>query len=359
MWKKFVLPARPLFDKVAALCVAIEATTGKLEWSRELTIEYFNAQDQQPGKDNLARWEQEGAYLIDLGPNQYRLRGKGSACGVVVEDSGADLNTRGDLKRLVEITDRNNQTGFLKGFGSLYNAPYLLRELYKPGSFTRMETTVEAAAHVVFTDLRFRNMRHTGNFPRHAGDGFVKTNLEIMKVTSAEDPFTMGRYMMQMYCLGDELAWIQSRIEFWNTAKKRAESADLKARQTAREIVDMRQVRNYKVAVIHTNDDRAARALFVGEHKPTFVVARRLDSGAVVILTNRERHNPALRTSMRRLTEKLEETEAGSWMFNEPMIASMNRGGTATRRTVDEIVALIGDTARVVDTMENTSRMRQ
>jgi hypothetical protein len=354
MWQKAVLPAKPLFDKIVALCVLIEAVTGKLEWDPAIAIEYWNSSD-QPGRNNLERWEQEKVYVIDLGPNQYRQRNCGSATAVVIKDLGIDLEVRGDLKRVLELVDRNNKTGFLKAYGDKYNVPYLLRELYKPGSFTKMETTVQAAVHVIFTDLRYREMRRTGSFPRHAGDGYVKTSLDIMKVKSAEDPFTMGRYLMQMYCLGDDLSQIQARIEFWATAKKRADSADVNAYKTAQEIAEVKSVRNYKVAMIHTNDDRATRSLFVGEHKPTFVVSRRLDNGAVTILTNRLCHNPAFKTSMRRLSEKLQETEPQSWVFNEDMIALMNRG-PATTRTVEEIVSLIESTVRVVDSFENAPR---
>ncbi|MEO8066002.1 MAG: hypothetical protein ABI643_04105 [Candidatus Doudnabacteria bacterium] len=345
-YRKAVLPGNPVFDKIAALCVLIEYITGQLAWPNELTLEYWRSND-NPGADTKKRWETEGSFVIDVGEKKYHSRGIGSAVTGAIEDLGINLDNREDLKWLMDVADRNNKTGYLKGYSAKHNMPYLIRELYKPGSFVNGNTAVEAGAHVIFTALRYRQMKKVGSYPRSTDD-LAKTSLPY--VPASDEPFTLGSYKKQMFCLGESLPEIEARLKFWLDAKSRADKADARAAKTADEkatIVAFGDGKN--LATIRTDDDRLARALFTGNRPPDIVIGQPRN-GCVQILSNRKHQgNPRFMKSVEKLTELLQKVDKASWFFDSRIGAVMNgtrslKESVPTILTIEAIIDMIAST---------------
>lgn len=346
-WRKAILPGNPVFDKIAALCVLIEYVTGQLMWPKDgFAIQYWRSND-NPSADTQRVWDEEGSFVIDVGAKKYHARGLGSAVRGTVVDLDLNITNRKDLQWLVETADRNNETGYLKGFSARHNMPYLIRELHKPGSFVSADVAVEAAAHVIFTELRYRQMKAAGNFPRTA-DGLAA--VQLPQVPASNDPFTLGRYKVQMFCLGAELSEIEGRLKFWLDAKSRAEKADVRAAEQAEDKAEIIAFGNNRtLATIRTDDDRLARALFTGSHPPSLIVCQRRN-GCVQILSNRNHQgNPRFRKSMEQLTAELQKSDKAGWFFDPRICAVMNgtrslKDSAPTTHRVDAIILMIGST---------------
>ena len=328
-WLGAVLPGNPPIDKIIALCLLIIEVTGLKQWADGFKIEFWRKND-DPDPEQQSDWEKRRLYPIDIGSDKYHRRKLGSATEVVATDLGLDFNDR-LVKWVVKIANRNNRTGYLKGLAQGQNVAWCVRELFKPTMFVKPEVAVEAAAHVVFTELKFRQMRHH-QFVRRSEEMERYPELVALRkrLVYSTEPFTLSRYLAGMFCLGDDPDEIKRRVEFWLNNIGRARRLNKEARKRV-EAIPKREfdVDGRLCVYIKTDDDRLARALFTGKNPPAAVLAQRRN-GCFQILTNKRFHTDgefqqSVRELFKRLsTEEPQNGEKPKWFFDDRLLAVLN-----------------------------------
>lgn len=211
-----VVPHAPTMDKVLAVVLA-ERGIGK-----DLDV-YFWGHNQCPG-DKLAEFRSQGLFPIDLGGDKYHSDGAdlGSAARVVGEAFGLLENAR--IRRLVELIDKNNRTGYLKGLH--LSIVWIIRELYELGREYQMGGVVRRAMGAVnaFVDA-----------PEEApvDRSFADLRLEFPDLIEATEgrsgagPLTLRSYLVDLWYLGLPPGVIRERIEWWLSAFQAVKTAQM------------------------------------------------------------------------------------------------------------------------------------
>ncbi len=351
-WSGAVLPGNPPFDKVAALVLLIEHVTGLLEWPTHFAIDYWRM-NCDPPETVKKEWQDDRLYPIDVGRNKYHDRKMGSATEVVAYDLGINLHRDAIAAGLVETANDNNRTGYLKGFGNGFNMPWTIRELYKPTMFVKAEIAVEASAHVVFTELKFRRLKAA--LAKTAPREFAAMNeypalMALRKqMPYSTDPFTFPQYLYEMFVLGEDINEIERRINFWIRNHEKALKLNAQAVEEAGDKVRAEfEICGLQCVHIKTDDDRVCRALFSSDNPPAMVLAERRNGTFQILSNRRVIQGREFQESMREFYNELVEYEVQDrsgalWFLDDRIWAIMNgsRSLSASKPTRMNVAGLI------------------
>ena len=201
----------PQFEKIAARSI-VQRFLGYA-----LPVVILWQRNDEPSEEIFRQWLEGNLIPIDIGQNKYHTRGTRSALESIIEDYEIPLEPA--LKQLLEIVNKNNLTGYLKGFhGSIV---WTLRELYKLGCNQR--EVIGAVNDVVeaFLDafdkpaLPGEEAVLTGLVSGLIGKDFLKSNFA---------PFTIPRYMRDLWRLGVPVEEIVRRAKYFAEGWQSAQS---------------------------------------------------------------------------------------------------------------------------------------
>lgn len=330
-----ILPEQPTFDKVAAMYVLLYALD--LREPAGFPMRFYGVDIQD---STLQSSINEGFYPLDVGSNKYQHRGTGSALETVVRDFDLDPTVDESLARLIEVVNRNNQTGYLKSRPQ--SLVWAIREAYKVGE----DRGVVVTEMLNVVDVWFRTTDGeplVREWPEASDFRTLDEVLPYLKDTTQE--LTLGWYVRQKFELGDLAGEIRDRAKWWlrvfrsarKAEKKTAEDLEFTFRKEF-EILD-----GLPAVVVESDDQRAGRQLI--RQRYAVVVVRR-KSGNVAVLSNQRS-----RLDMSQVAIRLNELDtqrgspSGIWFYDERIQAVLNGSFSwrqpATRLSIEEIIEVI------------------
>ena len=330
-----VLVREPQFDKIAAK-VALERFLGY-----PLPVVSFWPLNEEPDDATFQQWIDSNIVPIDLGRDKYHGRGTGSALESIMVDY--EIPRDSALQELLEMVNKNNLTGYLKGFyGSI---TWTLRELYKLGK--NPQEVIDAVSEVIdaFLDAAEKPAqpgevaileRLVGGL---VGKDFLKSNFS---------PFTIPRYMRDMWRLGVPVEEIIRRAQYfadgWQNAqrmRKQAQDELLNSHGHGFEVFLNFELGPGRGGLVKTDSPYISRELV----KKFLLVAIKNSEGNVRIQTTGGKH---LRLGA--LCRELEKLEPGRW-FHDPRLPACFNGSRQylvppTGLAYDQLVELVQRHAR-------------
>jgi hypothetical protein len=312
-----VMPWKSPIDKIAALAMLLRHNNASLE-----TLEYFTRNDISDRE--IAVWEGNKVYPIDIGRRKYSQANVGSATEWLAKQYSLELS-HGE-RVLVNLINKNNKSGFLKNFK--FAVPRLVRELYElDESESWALTVINAAVDVVNAFLNAWEMGSRNDL-MDADLQRLATKLS----ESAGEPLTLGRYLQDLWKLGESSEAIQQKIEFWRNGERRLQEERTRANAEFRAIENREEFDacNVRGIVLHTDDrflaDAATRTrdygirIFVQHDGHTVVSTNRFQLGA--------------------LYDELQRRERGRWYYNREMGVLINGGPQYTGVVATDIQPL-------------------
>lgn len=214
------LPRKPPIDKVVAATLVMYRNSKPLE-----LIEFWN--DNKVAPEQHALWRDAHIYTIDLGDRKYHQAGVKSSAEFVATHLGMlDTLTPG-FQKLLDMVNRNNATGYLRGMK--FSIAYIIREAY--------ELKDDEAFHV---ELVSKAMNIAESYALVENGNVIQSveNLEevfpdlVDKLRKSMDsPLTLGRYLRDLWALGEGANDIRAKIGFWldqfAAVEKRAAEAEI------------------------------------------------------------------------------------------------------------------------------------
>ncbi|MGD0976773.1 MAG: hypothetical protein ABR875_00565 [Minisyncoccia bacterium] len=268
----------PQFDKIAAKAVL------ELHLGIPLPVFQFWDDNVEPTEEILRIWKENNVVPIDIGNDKYHTRGTGSALESIVIDFAIPKTPA--LQILIDLVNKNNQTGFLKGNNE--SIVWTLREMHDLGYDPK--EVVEAVGDVVAAFL------NTGTVP------------------NLKQEFTVTDYSERLAALGLEEPVVKSRSEYFRTAYAKAKAEQKRAR------LDVDAKRGFKlndfgkgVHVALEKNDRYLRREIVRRHQ---LVVFRNPSGHAAI--------QGRGFDLTQLADELKRREPGIWFFDNRLPAMLN-----------------------------------
>lgn len=342
-----VVPARSPIDKLVAY------KRVELDFGERYRLEVQFCDVNMPSPEHYEKWESLCSpgvkpYLIDVGNKKYH---KSAGSAAEVEKMASDTTTGRAYNQLVELVNKNNQTGFLKN--ARHSVAKILRDAYhvmNSGEVSQ-EVVFDHGMDVVnawflngskrkledlFTDPQFSALRDLWN-------GFKVSEKEVL-------PFTLPMYFRQLFMSGRSSAEIMEKVGWWlDKVKRIAERRDA-ARAWASKL-SYEEVRSFSV-----QGKRGGLVTVVGYFQGEAFLYEWVGSGklAIAIMRN-ERDQAHIQSSFRHkgaefkaLVERLESDEPGRWYhetrFQSPMLMNGSRqfmGIAPTDKTDDELIELV------------------
>lgn len=300
------LPYKPPIDKIAAMVLLQRHNGAPLE-----TVEYHKANECPDAL--FAFWKKEGIYPIDLGQMKYHKAGVGSATEFVANDLSVPL-TNGE-KRVVSLINQNNGDGSLKR-GAKFSVVQIVRDLYELTNDQDYHlNAIAAAADVVDAFIRVEDDERVRD-----EEGIVSglAGLYEELLPCQYRPMTLGRYMRDLWILGEDPKTIRRKLNFWleeyrkvriEYERGREAFASMKTRQTFK-------VGTFDVLFLPTDDRFIANAAIMNRDYPIRII--RGSGGHTTIST--------MRLDMSAVATKLQEIEPGRWYHQTEMGTLINGG---------------------------------
>jgi len=304
-----VLPYKPPFDKIFALVLLNQKSQTPIE-----QVRYWIRNDCPP--EQFAQWRDEKLYPIDIGDRKYHqalFQGKpvGSASEFVVRHFGLELTDAG--QRVLEMVNKNNKTGYLKAYK--FAVPHIMRELYELRDDEDFHIDVISNTTAVidaFTEVENGTIAQS-----EEGLEEALPDLVAEFAPCQYQPFTLGRYMRDLWLLGNNPADIRDKLTFWTK-----NWSEVQQRLAAgREAFQKLSLREHDIAgtkaVIISSDDRflAKAAIKSGKYGIRII---RTGAGHTVISTNGY--------DLQRVFDSLRGKEPGRWYYQPKMGALINGG---------------------------------
>lgn len=272
-----VLPAKPPIDKIAAM-VLVETTMPEDVVAKIITF----WDSMECPEEMLAKWRSEGIYPIDLGSEKYNRSGSG--VGSATEDAARrlGLEDKPEIRKVVGMMNKNNKTGYLKGFG--LSLAWLIRELYELWGYDHSQI-VRRMAHVIHMFLVADKAAGWVEPLPDEGTQIAKDFPAIWERTQACSfaPFTIGRYLRDLvrsgqYTEGEIREWVGWWLRAWDSVEK----AMLDARAEARVIPRTEfQARGLRGLAIETTSKFVVREV---SRECQILVTRNPQTGLSVVL---------------------------------------------------------------------------
>lgn len=206
-----VSPYCPAIDEISAIYLV-----ERLQKSPLNEIEFCGSPECSPEQTDA--FISQGYFPIEIGDMNYHAAKVGSATEAVAENIGhsGENRTAGE-KKLFAILAEENLTGYLKHYPM--SVVWMVQELYHLPHYTALDLVdrTKDVVHFFVTDI---DRRATGNLPSR-DDGSLETEFPdlvgIMKECQFA-PFTVGRYLRDMWRVGEPTDQIREKITFWTTA---------------------------------------------------------------------------------------------------------------------------------------------
>jgi hypothetical protein len=267
----------------------------------------------------LHRFEQAHILPVNLGNNRYDIVGYQSATQGTLKllDIKDDWLTPGEIK-LIQILARDNETG-------ASNRPYmslsrLIKYLYEmPGYNT--DNIIERITDVIDVYLTDVDDRATHEPRQRVDDDLVEAFPELnLALDGCQwEPFTLGRYIRDMWRQGINIETINESAAFWLNAWDEFEDSLLAAREKWHTVEKINFFINGAPACYIESDSRFLTT--AGFHKQSakhFVMINRRPKGHVAIMT--------ARMDTASLASRLETIESGLW-HHKPETGWLINGG--------------------------------
>lgn len=299
-----VLIVDPQFDKIAAKALLDQ------HFGYSLPVFQYWDTNEDPTPEILQIWRDNCVIPIDIGSNDYKRRGTGSACESVVIDF--EIPRTAGVSTLLSLVNQNNQTGFLKGRHE--SIVWTLREMYDLGYDPAI--VVKVVSDVVLTFL--------DSFPSSQGEG-------------AEKEFTVKDFELRLTALGVDLETVKSKAGFFRSAYYKAKAEQKRAER------DTNMGRGFTakrfgpgVLVVLEKDDRYLRRVLASRYS---LIIFRNPSGNVTIQSRNG-------VKLVKLADELKRRESELWFYDHRLPACMNGRKKrvaipATRITNDELIQLV------------------
>lgn len=210
-YKGVIMLNKPPIDKIAALAL-LERALGT-----SVPIAQF-WESNRCSPEQMLEWEAGNLLPIDIGDEKYHQSGFGSATERVAEMF--ELNSPAERK-LVELMNKNNQTGNLKAGGPL-SVAWSVRELYEFDDFDQRDI-VARAKDVVHAYLKVL----AGDWDAsRSNPGLSGAMPELVQETVKGNfaPFTTSRYLRDLWFTGTPVEDIKEKVRWWLEGGKRAKA---------------------------------------------------------------------------------------------------------------------------------------
>lgn len=328
-----MLPYKPPIDKVAAMLVI--QTHAKEQQVQINDIKFFKANERS--EELLRRFEAAGLYPIDIGARKYHGQA-GSATEYVVRDLNIPMTA--GLATLIELLNHNNKTGSLKN--QPFSIAHLVREFYELADDDAWQYEVLlAAAHVVeyFVEALDAKVRRTRSEELHPELKELAQKVQH----SGDNPFTIGRYLKDMWVVGAPVEEIKQRVSWWITNREENKKL-IKGGETAWMMLDYDKytfmANQIKGIVLETDNRYLVRAAIKDKKYPLRLIKR--SDGHMTIST--------ANLPMQETAEYLMAREPGRWFYQSAMQAIINGGPQyvdvkPTEISTDEMVKILKDFA--------------
>lgn len=290
--------------------------------------------------EQIAEWTRSGYLAINLGEENYRKMKVGSATESVFEKLGysAENRTSGENK-LIHILDKHNNDkkhgGFLKSF--YMSLARLIRELYEFPEYDQLDL-INRLKDVTHAYLEVKDGEAYGS-PANRLDSDLDSEFpDLVEATTRcqLDPFTVGRYLLDMWRLGRPIDEIREKVAFWLNAWNRFEEEMARARTEWQKIerVDF-MADGFRGTAIETVNRFVPK---IGAKEVDIFVTRRPDTGNTVFMTRR--------LDLSNLSQGLERLEKGKWYYHRSAGQLINGGPRQpdiqpTSLSLDQLVELV------------------
>lgn len=333
--KKLVLPWQPVFDKIAAafMVAAIQGVSDLANMIIELQ------ENQHPAASTLRRWVAEMALVIDVGREKYQLNGKGSACSVLASRE----HVEGLLAKLAHIADKNNKTGYLKGYN--HSVVWILREMYKLG-YSKMDV-VQAVGHAIRMWIQAQEPSVRKKNADRTKESFLsEAELAELRKEVGDDfrDFTLAQYALNIWLCGYSVTKIKERVEYFLEAERKARETEAGLEEVFEESRWLEFAENQGI-LLETDNERLGRWIIKNRNWKV-VIIRHPARKNVVILTRGEIDLSLLATVLILLEGHAQkDQEHGRWYYDDRINAILN--GTvghhvpATQLTNDQLIELV------------------
>ncbi len=326
-----VFPERPPIDKVGAFVLVERRQKQPIE-----NIAFWG--NPQCSSRQLDEWRSNNILPIDLGEEKYNRHGNivGSATEFIAKQFCLNLSPA--EQRLVFLLNDHNSTGKLKGY--YMSVAWLIRELYELDEYDHTEV-VSRAAHVI--EMRLREEEEE-RLPDRTDEEMHKTFPSYLKETEkcSFAPFTVGRYLRDMWRLGIDPDEIREKVEWWIQAWYKVQTALDEAEKVFQLMEQSGWLGNeYCVG-------SGLRLRVLGANTNKFLVKKVARSCDVLIVIESSGRAAVLAYScdVRRLGEALDRREPGLWHTAATQGFVLNGGrmyteGASTRLGRRELIAAI------------------
>ncbi len=304
-YRGVVMLNKPPIDKIAAMAVLERAQGSEVEvtalWDENSCPE-----------EQMRKWESEGILPIDLGDDKYHvgINEVGSATEFVLRHIvGCETSAEGVL---VEMLDKNNKTGYLKG--PFMAIAWILRELYELDECDQREV-IKLAAHVVRV---FLEAEDGVGIDKNRDDAGLSKFEDLLEKTAKCNfsPLTPASYLKDLWRLGYAEEEIRERVIWWIDGWKKVKAKMAEADEEI-EKLDLSKVENIAgmtVFFLETNNKFLSK-----------LVAKKVD---VLVVKNPTGHAAILayRFDQTGLADELLRHEPGRWYYQETTGMLINGG---------------------------------
>lgn len=311
-FRQAVMPERSPIDKVAALVLIERRQTSPIE-----DIAFWG--NPRCSSRQLDLWRQNNILPIDLGEEKYNrhLDRVGSATEFLAVRLGLTLSV--GERRLIDLINENNRSGRLKQ--AYMSVAWLMRELYELED--DHAEVVSRADHVVEMFLQEGECGESGRTGKEIQNTFPSYLNEVRRCNFA--PFTIGRYLRDMWRIGLDPDAIRQNVEWWVERWHKV----LAALDDAREEVRRRQWKEYIVG-----DALRLRTLDLeGKNLDKFLVKKASKTCDVLLVTRNSGHAAILAQGfdVRGLGDELMRLEPECWFTAEIQGFVLNGGRMYTQ----------------------------
>jgi len=320
-----VMPYKPPIDKIVALMILQGRNDLPIE-----TITYWKRNECAP--EDFARWRDEHLYPLDAGDRKYHTARVGSACEFVVKEFGIALGDDG-IGKVVEMINHNNKWGSLKK--RPYAIAHMLREMYELSDVEAHHIEViSKTVEVVEAYVRVEDGE-----VHQSVEGLDEVLADLVEKFKGCDnaPLTLGRYLRDLWILGETPSDLRQKIAFWTDGADKLQKKYAEAKE-AFEKLDLKShefTAGGKRGVVIRTDDRflAGAVIRSGRYAIRMIVG---SAGNTVITT--------LGLDLSTMSKELAEKEPGRWYYQERQATLINGGPqyVGVRATSLSPVRLIG-----------------
>lgn len=330
----------PTFDKIVAYHLFLKAT-GLRE--TDLLVEFYGSSE--PEDPRVEELVGQGYFPIDVGRWKYQNMNLGSAAEVVAQDIKFRHEAHEAIKELSQMTVKNNQTGYLKGFPK--SLVWALREAYKVERDPRRVVRKVLDAVEVFFKLYGKSKDDPTWRVRQWKEerqNFRTLEKILPRLSDNFSLFTLPWLVRGMFELGWPMEAVRDTALWWlrvfDAADRAKAATAAKLDQQFREEFEVNRMSG---CVIHTDDPMAGRHL-IGKEGYALVVIRH-SSGNVSILTNK-RFPLDIGAAVKALNhEDSKSYDREVWFFDERMQCalngSLNWAQPATSLAMEEIIKIL------------------